>query len=129
MTKLIAQVNLAPDGGYRGFGPLGLEGNSSATTADVTFATFISSVIGVISIVAIIWFTFVLLTGGISYLSAGADKGAVESARKRIANGLIGLLITLFGLVLLNLIGYLIGIPSILNISDFINTVSGNVVQ
>ncbi len=117
-------IQLAPNGGFKGFGPLGLQGAAGATSADYLLQTFISSTIGVISIVAIIWFVFILLSGGISYLSAGADKNAVESARKKITNGLIGLLITLFGIFLINLVGQLFGIPDILNIPGMISNIT-----
>jgi hypothetical protein len=118
--KNIAQIPIGPPGGIKGYGPLGFE-TTAATGADQVFQNFISTVIGVISIVAIVWFIFVLLTGGIAYLTAGADKGAVESARKKITNGVIGLLVTRFGIFLVNLVGELFGIPSILNIVGLIN--------
>ncbi len=118
-------INLAPNGGFKGFGPLGLQGSAQATSSDLLLQTFISSIIGVISIVAIIWFVFILISGGMSYLGAGADKAAVESARKRMTNGLIGLLITLFGIFLINLVGELFGIPNILSIPAMISTITG----
>jgi hypothetical protein len=124
--KNLAQgtIPIAPNGGFKGYGPLGLEGAAGAVSSDYLLQTFISSVIGIISIVAIIWFVFVLISGGISYLSSGADKNAVEGARKKITNGLIGLLITLFGIFILNLAGQIFGIPDILNIVGMLNVIT-----
>jgi hypothetical protein len=120
----LADTSIAPNGGFRGFGPLGLVGSTGAD-ADYTFQLFISQIIGVISIVAIIWFIFLLLTGGISYMSAGGDKGAVEAARKKITNGIIGLVITLFGIFLVNLLGQFFGIQDILNLPGMLSVITG----
>lgn len=109
----------ADPAGYRGFGPLGLEGKSAYESSPV-FIQFVSSAVGLISVIAIIWFVFILATGGISYMAAGSDKAAVENAKKRMSSGLIGLIITLFGLIILRLAGAIFGIPDILNINSFI---------
>lgn len=129
MNKLLAvDTPLAPNGGFKGFGPLGLE-SGGATNADITFTNFLSTTIGVITIVAIIWFVFIVITGAISYMSAGGDKGAIEGARKKIVNGLIGLVVVITGLFVVNLVGYLLGIPNILNIQDLLSIITNNVVQ
>ena len=99
--------------GYTGFGPLGLE---QGQEADATFQSFISTAIGLISIIAVIWFVFIIITSGISYMNAGADQKATEAARKRITNGLVGLLITIFGIFLIVIFGEIFNITGILNI-------------
>ena len=114
----IADINLYDVDQYKGFGALGLEGSNSA---DSVFTTFISSAIGLISIIAIIWFVIIIVTSGISYMSAGADQKSAESARKRISNGLIGLLITIFGIFILRIAGQIFNIPDILNIGNLMN--------
>lgn len=114
MTNLIADIQIAPNGGFTGFGKLGLEGQAPAS-AIITFKDFISSAIGVMTIIAIIWFVFVFITGSISYLASGGDKANIESARKRIVNGLIGLVLTIAAVFIIRLIGFLLGIPDILN--------------
>lgn len=116
MNKL-AQINLAPNGGYKGFGPLGLE---HGQVAEDVFQNFISSAIGLISVIAIIWFIIIIVTSGISYMSAGADQKATEAARKRITNGLIGLLITIFGIFIVNFAGQIFNIPGLLNVRTLI---------
>ncbi len=52
---------------------------------------FINIALGVAGIVAF----FMLLAGGIGWITAGGDKEGVEKARKRITGALIGLAITL----------------------------------
>ena len=124
MNKL-AQIELGPagGGGYKGFGPLGLNGDLDGTMASYIFQNFISSVIGVISIIAIIWFVIILITSGISYMNAGSDQKATEAARKRITNGLIGLLVTIFGIFILRFAGQIFNLPDILNLNKLIEAI------
>lgn len=129
MKNLAEDIQIAPDGGFRGFGKLGLQGDSLASNAPLTFSQFISSTIGVITIIAIIWFIFILFTGAISYMSAGGDKTAIESAKKRIVNGLTGLVVVIVGIFIIRLVGYLLGIPDILNFVSLFSVISGTLVQ
>jgi uncharacterized membrane protein len=121
MMNKLAQINLAPAGGYKGFGALGLEQGQDGATI---FQTFISSAIGLISVIAIIWFVFIIVSSGISYMGAGADQKATEAARKRISNGLIGLLLTIFGIFIINLVGQIFGIPGMLFIPGLITEIT-----
>jgi len=66
-------------------------------------------------VIGVIVFFFMLITGAIQWISSGGDKQAVESARGKVGNALIGLIIlfavfaiiqilnTFFGLKLLEL--------------------------
>jgi len=111
MKNLSADFELFP-GGFKGIGPLG----NPTDTGINTFTKFISSTIGLLTIVAIIWFVFTLISGAIAMMSAGSDKASLESARKKITTGLIGLVVTIAAIFLIDLIGYLIGIPNILDL-------------
>lgn len=118
MNKL-AQINFHDGTGYRGFGALGLE-TGNVDSAGNVFTSFITSLIGIISIVAIIWFVVIVITSGIAYMGAGPDQKAAEAAKKRITNGLIGLLIAIFGIFLVRLAGQILNIPNILNVGNLI---------
>lgn len=125
MTNLLAaELEIAPKGGFTGFGKLGLKDGSTAANAPATFTTFISSVIGVITIVAIIWFVFLFISGAISYMASGGDKGAIETARKKIINGVIGLVLVIIAIFVINLIGYLLGVPNILNFGELFSSIT-----
>ncbi len=130
MTNLLAatSIPLAPPGGFKGFGPLGLEGKE-AFQADIVFTKFLSSTIGLMSIVAIIWFIFLLITGSYGYMTAGGDKAKIEKAQKTITNGIVGLAITVFAIFIVKFIGSLLGIDFILNISNMLSTITGNIVH
>lgn len=110
-------------GTLRGFGKLGLEGEEPSGALGI-FSGFISSTIGLMTIIAIIWFTFVLITGAIGMMGAGGDKQAMESARKRITSGLIGLVVVIAAIFILDLVGSLFGIP-VLNFGELFGRITG----
>ena len=116
MKNLLSQI---PLGNFEGFGNLG----KPTATGISTFAKFLSSIIGLMTIVAIIWFVFVLITGAITWISAGGDKANVESARKKISTGLIGLIVVIIAMFIVGLIGKLIGIENILNLEEMFNKI------
>lgn len=120
MKNLIAQVQIAPNKGFTGFGPLG---TPSGTGIEI-FTKFISSVIGLMTIIAIIWFVFTFILGAIGIITAGGDKAAIESARKKIVNGVIGLVVTVIAIFIFRFIGFLIGIPNVLDINTLFCTIT-----
>lgn len=125
ISKLIAaDIPLSPSNGFGGFGKLGLEG-ASASEAPSIFNSFISGIIGVLTIVAGLWFIFVFISGAISMISSGGDKGALESARKRIFNSLIGLAVVIASIFIIDLVGKILGIKLILNPASFIQKIWG----
>ena len=122
MSKL-ADIQLAPEGGFRGFGPLGLEGKDP-TDAPGLFTQFLSSTVGIITVIAFIWFVFLLLTGAFGLMTAGSDKAQVENARKRITSGVVGLVVVIAAIFLVDLFGTLLGIPNILNPAILLERIS-----
>ncbi len=111
MKKLIADINLAPEGGFQGPGPLGNPGNN----APALFTQTLSKIIGVLTVVIFIWFTFQFIFGAIRIVMSGGDKAAVEAARKQITTGIVGLVIVVAAIFIIGLIGTLFGITNILN--------------
>ena len=119
MNKL-ADIELAPKDGFRGFGPLGLDEGQSAPEV---FTNFISSAIGLMTIIAIIWFVLLMIIGAIGIISSGGDKTALESARKRITTGVIGFVVVVAAIFIVQLIGKIIGIPNILDLPTLLETI------
>lgn len=101
-------------GTLKGFGTLGGETTPIGTGIGI-FTNLISSIIGLMTIIAFIWFVFTFLTGAIGIITAGGDKQALENARKRIVNGIIGVVIVISAIFIISLIGTLFGIQ-ILNL-------------
>jgi len=121
LRNLIAVIIPDPGGGGGSGGsitnpilgnpPVGTSGNAGVTFLQkvVPAAIILGFVIGVIV------FFFMLITGAIQWISSGGDKQAVESARGKVGNALIGIIIlfavfaiiqilnTFFGLKLLEL--------------------------
>jgi hypothetical protein len=124
MNNLLADITIAPNGKFQGIGPLGLVGVASSNAIG-TFTGFISSVVGIMTVVAIIWFVFLFISGAISYMTSGGDKAAIETARKRIVNGIVGLVIVFLAVIIIGLIGYLLGVPNILNLPTLIAPLTG----
>ena len=124
MKNLLTQTEVFKGEPFRGFGKLGLEGESGEGAID-TFAKFISSAIGLLTIVAIIWFIFVLFAGAMGMMSAGGDKAALETSRKRITTGLVGLVVVILGIFIVDLVGTLIGIP-VLNLEELFSLIQIN---
>lgn len=124
MMKLLAQgqpIDLwdKTKSNLQGFGPLGLE-TTTATDAPITFAKVLSSTVGLISIIGIIWMVITIITGAVAIISSGGDKNALESAKKKITNGVIGLVVLVTSLFIITLFGRILGIPAILNIANLI---------
>jgi hypothetical protein len=57
------------------------------------------------TVAAGIWLMFQILIAGINWLSSGGDKGKIESARNRLTNALIGIVIVAAGWAILALAG------------------------
>lgn len=118
--NFLTQIQLFPGSGFKGFGPLGLEGGEDAPS---TFNKFLSSTIGIMTIIAIIWFIFMFISGAIGIIASGGDKAALEAARKKIATGIVGIVVVIAAVFLIDLIGDLIGIPNILNPAELLKQV------
>ncbi len=115
-------IDLFPAGGFQG--PVGGPLSNPQGGAIAIFTKFLSATIGFLTIVAILWFLFLLITGSIGIMTAGGDKASLENSRKKITNGIIGLILVIAATFILNLIGTLIGIPDILNLNYLFGLVS-----
>jgi hypothetical protein len=124
MMNKLAQINLYNNAdGFKGFGPLGLVGKTG-TDAPNVFANFISGAVGIITVIGIIWFIFVITTGAVSIITSGGDKQGLEGAKKRITNGIIGLVVSITALLILNLVGTFLGIPTLLNFTEMFGKIT-----
>lgn len=57
------------------------------------FAAFLPKLIGLTLLGGTLIFLFVFLMGAISWITSGGDKQALEGARGKLTNGIIGLVI------------------------------------
>jgi uncharacterized membrane protein HdeD (DUF308 family) len=98
---------------------------SNTSSPFTAFSKVISAGIGILTVVAIIWFVYLLVTGAISYMSAGGEKGKAEEARQKLFTALIGLVLVISAIFLAQLIGWILGID-ILNIAGMLNSIKAN---
>ena len=117
----LTQIQIAPPDGFKGLGE-GPLSNPEGTGVG-TFSKFLSSIIGLMTIIAVIWFIFSFLIGALGIITAGGDKAALESARKKIVNAIIGLVVTIAAVFIVSLIGTLLGIPDILDLEVLFNLI------
>ena len=62
-------------------------------TGSSFFAAFLPKLVGIALLAGALIFFFVFLIGAIQWITSGGDKQALEGARARITNGLIGLVL------------------------------------
>lgn len=67
--------------------------NKTEKDAPALFGKFIAGLIGVMLVIGTLLAFAQLLQGGLAWITSGGDKTALEGARDRIINALIGLLI------------------------------------
>lgn len=88
--------------GNPALGDLGstFEGQGGATFLEAVIRTGITIVFSI----GFLFFIFMLLTGGIDWIRAGADKSQLEAARGKLSNALVGLVVLVAGFALIRLI-------------------------
>ncbi len=89
----------------------------------ITVVSLITGAIRLVLIGAALVFFFVLVIGGIQWITSGGDKAGSEAARKRITNALIGLAIVFAAWAIIQLIQTLFGVDIVnLTIPTFIQS-------
>ena len=92
-TVLAQDINLAPPPGS-GFGNL----------ANLSFGDMVSMGIQLVLVLAAIIFFFILVIGGIRWITSGGDKAQTEAARNQITAALVGLVIVFSAWAIIQLI-------------------------
>lgn len=94
---------------------------------EINSGNMIGGLINLIYIVSTISFFFVLLMGGVKWITSSGDEKKLASARASITHGAIGLGIVFIAWALMNLIGSLFDInPFKLQIIPFTNSSGSN---
>jgi len=93
--------------------PVGVDPNGNATAAA---ERIISQIIGVLTIIAFIYFAIQMILAGYAYFTSEGDKGKIETARKRLTEGVLGAFIVVIALGLTALIASLAGIDNVFNL-------------
>lgn len=72
--------------------------------------TLIPNLITLVLVVAVVVFIFLLLSGAIQWITAGADKVQLENAQKRIMSALIGFVLVLSTWAIIRLVEHFFSI-------------------
>lgn len=91
------QLNLQPPTGFENLN-------------EISFGGLVGLAISFVLIVAAIAFFFMLVLGGIKWITSGGDKGKTEAARNQITAGLVGLVIVFAAWAILTLIESFFGV-------------------
>lgn len=82
----------------------------SDTLTNLTVGGIISGAISLVLIVVALVFFFILVLGGLKWVTSGGDEKAVGAARAQITNALIGLAIVFAAWAIMKLIDTVFGI-------------------
>lgn len=119
MTNHLAQVSHPLATPISGVGPLGQGGSGSITM----LARVLSTTIGLLTVLGVLYFVFILITGAIALINSGGDKGSIETARKKIGTGAIGVVVLIAAIFVMDLIANILDIPNILNLSAMLDLI------
>ncbi len=84
--------------------------NLSGLSGSGFFAALLPKLVTLVFIIGGLIFFFILVTGAISWITSGGEKQALESARSKITNGLIGIVILFVGFAVITFIERFFGI-------------------
>lgn len=70
-----------------------LKNFSTDTSGIGFFAALLPKLVALGFTIGVIIFFFIFITGAIAWISSGKDKNALEEARTKLVNGLIGLIV------------------------------------
>jgi len=91
-------------------------GQGFSSLAGLSMGGIVSGLINLVMIVVALVFFFMLVLGGLRWVTSQGDKSNVENARNQITNALIGLAIVFAAWAIMKLIETLFGV-SIFNLS------------
>lgn len=81
-----------------------------STTGVGFFQDLIPRMVGLAFLVGVLIFFFIMITGAIQWITSGGDKTGIESARGKITNAIVGVVILLSLFALLKVIEDFFGI-------------------
>ena len=90
--------------------------------ATTQFEKLVSNLIGVLTIVAVLFFAIQIIFAGFSFISSGGYEKVIETSRKKLTNGVLGLFIVVVAVGIGSLIAKLLGLNNIFDINQmFVN--------
>ena len=81
-----------------------------SNSSEVFFAKFLPNLVGLSIVIGVLVFFAIMLIGAIQWITSGGDKAALESARGKIANALIGIILLFATFAIIKLIEDFFGV-------------------
>ncbi len=102
-------------------GPIGGVGKFQIVSATpvTDFQLFASVIVGAITAAAGIAFLFYFLTGALTWITSGGEKGKVETAQKQMTNAAIGLIAVIVSYFIAGIVATILDVP-LLSPADFL---------
>ena len=91
------------------------QGEDFNTLTDVTAPNIISGAISLVLTISLIVFFFILVLGGIKWITSSGDEKKITTARAQITNALIGVILIFSVWGIINLIEAIFGISILTN--------------
>lgn len=113
--RLLADSNL---------GPLTGPGIPVGSNPTIGLEKIISQVIGVLTIVAFVFFTIQIIFAGYAFLTSEGDEKKIETSRKRLTEGVLGIVVIIVALGFAALIARLAGLGNIFDLDAMLNNMS-----
>ena len=98
------------------FTGLGVDPGSTTGSGTAALEKIVSQVLGVLTVIAVIYFAVQIILAGYAFISAEGDEKKVETARKSLTYGVLGLVIVVVAVGLGTLLATLAGIPNVLDL-------------
>lgn len=96
-------------------------GSGFTNLTNITFPGIVRGLIGIVLVLAAVIFFFILVIGGIRWITSGGDKAQTEAARNQITAALIGLVIVFAAWAIIQLIQLFFAV----NIMGGLNIITG----
>ena len=83
----------------------------------ISFQGVVQWAIAVVLVLAAVIFFFMLVIGGVKWITSGGDKGKTEAARNQITAALVGLIIVFASWAIMQLVNLIFGVDIISNLT------------
>jgi hypothetical protein len=90
---------------------------TSPADATTKFEIYAGQLLGVLTIIGVLYFIVQIIFAGYTYISSKGDEKEMETSRKRLTEGILGLVIIVVAVGLGTLLAKLAGIPNVLDIN------------
>ena len=101
-------------------GGLGIQVDSQSGSV-LQLEQMVSNIIGLITIIAFIFFVFQIIFAGYTFISSQGDEKKLETSRKKLTNGILGITIVVVAFGATAFISKLLGLGNVFDLQSFFN--------